>query len=159
MDPGSWSCGQGCKMGGLVKLFGVRTWSPSKEQFFFKKKWKMGDDCQQTKVCLWGPAKSQGWLTIINRSMVRLLNQLMTGPNNLICCFLMKMKESPTCKMCLLDKEMAEHFISDCPAYIKVLVAGFWTRATCWLSEQEDLQRLNTIWEGSKALNPRYSLI
>ena len=50
------------------------------------------------------------------------------GCNNSWHRFLMKMEESPTCEKCQLEEETAEHFITECPAYMEERYKVFGSR-------------------------------
>ena len=75
------------------------------------------------------PPKAKAGLMTTNRSTARTAVQLMTGHNNLRRHrFLMKMEESPTCEKCQLEEETAEHFITECPAYMEERYKVFGSR-------------------------------
>ena len=94
------------------------------------KEWKRREDCRQTKMFVPEvPPKAKAGLMTTNRSTARTAVQLMTGHNNLRRHrFLMKMEESPTCEKCQLEEETAEHFITECPAYMEERYKVFGSR-------------------------------
>ena len=111
------------------------------------KEWKRREDCRQTKMFVPEvPQKAKDGLLTTSRSTARSLIQLMTGHNNLRRHrFLMKMEESPTCERCQLDEETAEHFITECPAFMeerrKVFGSRLLNKSDLPAIRAKDLQR------------------
>ena len=137
---------------------GARTWPPTNKYFFknlirewgrrvHDKEWKRREDCRQTKMFVPEvPQKAKDGLLTTSRSTARSLIQLMTGHNNLRRHrFLMKMEESPTCERCQLDEETAEHFITECPAFMeerrKVFGSRLLNKSDLPAIRAKDLQR------------------
>ena len=125
--------GDTCKINNKTNLAGVKAQIKKAIQIEWTREWTALESCRQTK--LWishAQSKPIKQIRNLSRRQTKTLIEIITGHNNLqYMQHHMDKNESPLCRFCNEDDEMAEHLVQECPV--------FWThRRDCFKDEPPD---------------------